>query len=109
MASGRSSSSPQSDEHGSARRRQVEDIVTAVLRLPEAQRATYLNGACAADSALRREVDSMVALDGQAQHFLETPALETEAMALAGADDTMAGEVISHYRILGKIGAGGMG
>src|SRR5947209_8253449 len=104
MASGRSSSSPQTDDRGSERRRKIESIVTAVLRLPESQRTAYLDGACAADSALRREVDSMVALDGQAQHFLETPALETEALAMSAADDAMAGQVISHYRILGKIG-----
>src|SRR5215813_10485481 len=49
----------------------------------EGECTAYLDGACAADSALRREVDSMVALDGQAQGFLETPALETYALALA--------------------------
>jgi TolB-like protein/Flp pilus assembly protein TadD len=84
-------------------------MVTAVLRLPVAERAAYLDGACAADSALRREADSMVALESQAGRFLEKPALETEAQALAGADDAIAGQVISHYRILERIGAGGMG
>src|SRR5215471_12289803 len=109
MASGGPSRSPQSDNRGSERRRQIEDIVTAVLRLPKAERAAYLGVACAGDPELRCEVDSMIAGESEARHFLEIPALEAEEQALAGTDDATAGQVISHYRILERIGAGGMG
>jgi serine/threonine protein kinase/tetratricopeptide (TPR) repeat protein len=109
MASGGPSRSPQSDNRGSERRRQIEGIVTAVLRLPKAERAAYLGDACAGDPELRCEVDSMIARESEAHQFLEVPALEAEARALAGTDDSIAGQVISHYRILEKIGAGGMG
>src|SRR5215471_10946601 len=105
MAPGGPSPSPQSDQ----RRRQIEDLVTAVLRLPEAERAAYLDGACTGDSELRREVDSMVAQESAAHGFLDTPAFAAGARALAEADDAIAGQIISHYRILERIGAGGMG
>src|SRR5262249_49525877 len=109
MTPGGPSSLPQPDERGSARRRQIENIITAVLRLPEAQRAAYLDRVCASDSGLRRDVDSMVAMESQAQGFLETPVLDTQTLIISETDDAVAGQVISHYRILGKIGAGGMG
>ena len=91
-----------SDERGSERRRQIEDIVTAVLRLESAARGAYLDRACAGDSGLRREVESMVGLESRAEQFLEKPALLL-------AEEQLTGQIVSHYRILEKIGAGGMG
>ena len=89
-------------DSGLERRRQIENIVTAALRLDSAVRGAYLERACAGDSGLRREVESMVAQESRAERFLEKPALVL-------AEEELAGQVISHYRILEKIGAGGMG
>ena len=102
------------------RRRQIEQIVTEVLGVPTAERATRLDSACGRDPELRREVEALLAEDTLAHAFLETPALEVVARALASeqsealaasrtADGDITSQIISHYRILEKVGAGGMG
>jgi TolB-like protein/tetratricopeptide (TPR) repeat protein len=102
------------------RRRQVEEIVAVVLGLPTAERAARLDSACGRDPELRRDVESLLAQETLAHSFLETPAMEAAARALAReqteasagsrvADHAMTGHVVSHYRILEKVGAGGMG
>jgi len=94
------------------RRQQVEEILSVVLALPAAERTARLNLACGHDTELRHEVESLLLEETLAQGFLETPALDVVARALAQgatADDVMTGQVISHYRVLEKVGAGGMG
>jgi Tol biopolymer transport system component len=83
------------------------------MERPQHQRAAFVAQACANDSELRREVESLLAHEGQADGLLESPAWnhvtppdESAPMAPAAL---AAGSVLAAYRIVGRLGAGGMG
>jgi serine/threonine protein kinase/tetratricopeptide (TPR) repeat protein len=92
------------------RRQQIEEIVMSLLPLGTSERAARLDLACVNDSELRREVELLLAQESRADRFLETPALEAAAQALArDQSDVLAGRSVGPYRIDKLLGAGGMG
>src|SRR5262249_9202187 len=92
------------------RRQQIEDIVAGMLMLGASERAARLDSACANDSELRREVESLLAQESLADRFLETPALEAAARALArDQSDVLIGRSVGPYRIDKLLAVGGMG
>src|SRR5262249_54134196 len=91
-------------------RRQIEEIVTSLLPLEAGERTARLDCACANDTELRREVELLLAQESRADRFLEVPALEAAALALArDQSDVLAGLSVGPYRIDRLLGAGGMG
>jgi serine/threonine protein kinase len=101
----------------SDRWQQVDSLLQSVLERPPEERDTFLRHACADDQALENEVRSLLRAQQQAGSFLESPAIEAAALALAQqqskqaqeGDDFLSGRTVSHYRIVGKLGSGGMG
>ncbi|MCX6622925.1 MAG: serine/threonine-protein kinase, partial [Acidobacteria bacterium] len=92
-----------------ARWRRIEEIYLAASERKLEERPAYLAQACGGDEDLRREVESLLA-QPSGDGILDHPLWATQPV---GAGDkgrrNMTGQVIAHYRILDKLGAGGMG
>ncbi len=92
-------------------------IYNAARRLAPAERAAYLDQACAGDAALRRRLDELLRVDEGAGDFLEKPALaDANALAMSGGIIPPAlplsekpGDRIGPYKLLQQIGEGGCG
>lgn len=93
---------------------QIEQLYHTALEREPDQREAFLDQACASDGALRREVEALLAANDQAVSFLAEPALAIEAREFAAEHastliESPAIQNFSHYQILSKLGAGGMG
>ncbi|MGH9843342.1 MAG: protein kinase domain-containing protein [Blastocatellia bacterium] len=94
---------------------QIEELYhVALARAPE-ERTAFLAEACADDSDLRREVESLLGYDGAAESFMQGNALvaaaqelELEELSQTGPQ-LLPGQHIGAYKILALLAAGGMG
>jgi eukaryotic-like serine/threonine-protein kinase len=87
---------------------QVERLYQAALEREPSQRAAFLQEACAGDEELRREVESLLAYQPQAESFIEAPVLESAAEGVAGPRmHSLVGRQLGPYKVLSLLGAGG--
>jgi tetratricopeptide (TPR) repeat protein/serine/threonine protein kinase len=87
----------------------LESLFVATLQKPPADRAAFLDQACADDPALRERVEALVRAEAAAGSFLESaapgPAVTVEEQAVGERPGT----TIGPYKLIEQIGEGGMG
>jgi serine/threonine protein kinase len=87
-------------------------IFLAALEIGDpAERAAYLDRACAADPALRRGVEELLAAHGRSGSFLARPAVGERSDLTADQEPITErpGSVIGPYKLMEQIGEGGFG
>jgi len=86
----------------------VKRLLDEAIALDDLERRPYLDQACAADSELRREVESLLSSHDQAgTGFLNSPAFHLQKSTPTAP--VRAGRRIGVYQIIEEIGHGGMG
>jgi eukaryotic-like serine/threonine-protein kinase len=90
--------------------RRLETLCFAALERPAADRHVYLDDACAGDTLLRREVQSLLDQFERDPSFLERPLFHVrDLVAATGPGDETLPETIGPYRVIRRLGHGGMG
>jgi serine/threonine protein kinase/Flp pilus assembly protein TadD len=94
----------------------IEDLYHAALEFAPAEREAFLRSACDCDHTLLNEVRSLLLHDERAGDFLNEPAIDLVARAMAHTaendtprDPASPGQTIDQYRIEEKIEGGHMG
>lgn len=95
------------------RMKRIKELYLDASKLDKSQRGAFLDKACHEDKELRKELDSLLVQEKRAERFLDTSALQELVSSLADSweetPELLAGDLIGRYRILEKLGSGGMG
>lgn len=84
---------------------EVGEVFETALALAPEKRARFLTDRCRGDDALRREVESLLEQDADAENFLEPPRVSFSARLLGPT----AGDKIGRYTVVRPIGQGVQG
>ncbi|HEU0251745.1 MAG TPA: hypothetical protein VFR12_01855 [Pyrinomonadaceae bacterium] len=86
---------------------QIEAVLQGALDRPPAERESFVKDACAGDEELKEETTALITAYVEAGDFIEQPAIAHDAHVLVGGA-TSVGREIGPYRIIERLGAGGM-
>ena len=87
----------------------IKTILAEAMEKPTAEeRSAYLDGVCGGDSRLRQEVESLLQLENKVGDFLEVRPFDPNVILDDSPLVESPGTVIGKYKLLEKIGEGGM-
>src|SRR5262245_52091707 len=104
--------------------KRIEAIYNEALQRPPIERRALLDAACGDDASLRREIESLLAESSDLGQFMERPAMDLQAEAIAKQNASVHGgipmatppgivvqapQLGSRYEVLEEVGRGGMG
>ena len=95
--------------------RRVERLYHSAVKVAANERAAFLQVECKDDDELRKEVESLLSYEDSAADFIELPAFTVAAKLVAEDNQNEPGApavdtvVSQRFRILEKLGGGGMG
>jgi tetratricopeptide (TPR) repeat protein len=88
----------------------IENLFHEALALPPERVDAFLDERCAGDASLRRQVEQLLESHRRADRFIEEPLVRPQAGAPEPDDrDRLIGQIVGQYRILQRLGGGGMG
>jgi serine/threonine protein kinase len=97
--------------------KRVDELLQAALQVPAERQEEFLRQQCGGDSELLEEVRSLLTSHRKAGSFLESPGIHVAEVSAElptlgvtqSSGSLIVGQTISHYRVLGPLGSGGMG
>jgi hypothetical protein len=97
--------------------KRVDELLQAALRVPAERQEEFLRQQCGTASELLEEVRSLLTSNRKAGSFLESAGLHVANVAAElptlgvspSGSSSFTGQTISHCRVLGPLGSGGMG
>jgi len=96
----------------------AKDLFLAALDVEPAERAAFLDDACAGDAALQHQIEALLRVHDEPDSLLDSPRIDLGLSGDAGSnpgiplDQPIAeapGTMIGRYKLLEQIGEGGMG
>lgn len=89
---------------------QIEEVLQDALDRAPGERAAFLREVCAGDDELQTEAGSLVSAYETAADFIEEPAIAQDAhVLLSDYPETNIGREVGPYKIIERLGGGGMG
>jgi serine/threonine protein kinase/Tol biopolymer transport system component len=87
----------------------TKQLFHAALELPPGERSAFLEQACVGDAPMRGHLKSLIEAHEQTGSFIDSPAFEMAAAILEDRPELKAGQQVGRYRVVKRIGSGGMG